>query len=190
MRALLQISMIADRILAWIAEASGWLFVVLMAVICFDVASRKMGFQIPGFGSTRLQEMEWHLHTVIFSMWLGFNYIINGHPRVDSFTEPFSMRRKAAIELAGLLIFAIPYIYVLVYFGIDFVVASYAGGEGSDAPTGLSHRWIIKSLFFAGLVLLMVALVSMTLRLIVYLFGPPQLREAAKPPLSEAPLSI
>ena len=190
MRVLLRVSALTDRVLGWIAEASGWLFVVLMAVICFDVASRKMGFQIPGFGSTRLQEMEWHLHTVIFSMWLGFNYLINGHPRVDSFTEMLPIRRKAAMELAGLLVFAIPYIYVLVYFGIDFVVASYVGGEGSDAPTGLPHRWIIKSLFFAGLVLLMAALVSMALRLIVFLFGPPQLREQAKPPLSDPAISI
>ena len=36
----------------------------------------------------------------------------------------------------------------------------------------------------------MIALLSMAARLIVYLFGPPQLREAAKPPLSDAPLSI
>lgn len=190
MRALLRVSAVIDRALGWIAEASGWLFVVLMVVICFDVASRKMGFQIPGFGSTRLQEMEWHLHTVIFSMWLGFNYLINGHPRVDSLTEALPLRRKALIELGGLLFFAIPYIYVLVYFGVDFVTASYVGGEGSDAPTGLPYRWIIKSLFFAGLVLLMAALVSMALRLIVYLFGPPPLREAAKPPLSDPAVSI
>ena len=34
--------------------------VVLMVVICFDVLSRKLGFQIPGMGSAPLQELEWH----------------------------------------------------------------------------------------------------------------------------------
>ena len=45
--------------------------------------------------------MEWHLHTAIFSLWLGFNYTINAHPRVDSYVADMSLRRKAWIELAA-----------------------------------------------------------------------------------------
>ncbi len=190
MRLLLALVHATDNVLAWIAEISGWLFVALMGVICFDVVTRKVGFQVPGFGSSMLQELEWHLHTVIFSMWLGFNYIINSHPRVDSLTGTLSLRRKAVIELLGCLLFAAPYTFVLLYFGIDFVAVSYANGEASDAPTGLSQRWIIKGLFFAGLVLLMTAVVSMTVRLLVFLFGPEKLRERAKPPLSDGTIIL
>lgn len=190
MRLLLAFVHAIDNVLAWIAEISGWLFVVLMGVICFDVVTRKVGFQVPGFGSSMLQELEWHLHTVIFSMWLGFNYIINSHPRVDSLTGTLPLRKKAIIELLGCLLFAGPYIYVLLYFGVDFVAVSYATGEASDAPTGLPQRWIIKSLFFFGLVLLMAAIVSMTVRLMVFLFGPAHLRERAKPPLTDGSIIL
>jgi TRAP-type mannitol/chloroaromatic compound transport system permease small subunit len=189
MRALLALSDAANRVLERIASLSGWLFLVLMGVICFDVLTRKVGYQIPGFGSTMLQELEWHLHTVIFSMWLGYNYVINSHPRVDSYTDGLSLRSKAFIELAGCLIFAFPYTYILLYHGVGFVAFSYQIGEGSEAVIGLSHRWIIKSFLYVGLVLLMLAIVSMTLRLFVYLFGPPQLRERAKPPLTGNVLS-
>ena len=41
--------------------------------------SRKFGFQMPGMGSTRLQELEWHLHTALFSFWLGIAYVKNAH---------------------------------------------------------------------------------------------------------------
>ena len=61
-----RINVVLDRV----AMAVGWLFLVLTAVIVFDVLSRKWGFQLPGMGSTRLQELEWHLHTALFSFWV------------------------------------------------------------------------------------------------------------------------
>ncbi|MBI3198154.1 MAG: hypothetical protein HYZ40_11755 [Rhodospirillales bacterium] len=47
MRALLAVADAIERMLRAIADWSGWLMVVLMVVICFDILSRKMGFQIP-----------------------------------------------------------------------------------------------------------------------------------------------
>ncbi len=171
MRALLAIAQAIEGVLRRVADATGWLMVVLMVVIVFDVLTRKLGLQVPGVGSTRLQEFEWHLHTVIFSGWLGYNYLINAHPRVDSFTELLPIRRRAWIELIGCLIFALPYAYVCAKFGIDFVRQSYATGEGSDAVIGIPQRWIIKSFFVAGLLLLLASVVAMTLKLVVYHFG-------------------
>ena len=62
MLALLNASDVIDGILARIARLFGWLFIALVIVICWDVLTRKLGFQIPGFGSTPIQELEWHLH--------------------------------------------------------------------------------------------------------------------------------
>jgi len=181
MRLLLSISNAIETLLRWIAEATGWLMVVLMIVICFDVLSRKLGYQVPGMGSTRLQEFEWHLHTVIFSGWLGFNYFLNAHPRVDSLTQPLSHKAKAWVELVGCLIFALPYTYICAYFGVEFVRQSYMTGEGSDAVIGIPERWIIKSFFVAGIFLLFAAVIGVTLRLIVFHFGGKLSAEATLP---------
>ncbi len=190
MKALLAIITATERALEWIADLTGWLFVVLAGVICFDVLTRKVGFQIPGFGSTMLQELEWHLHSVIFSWWLGFNYLLNSHPRVDTFTAAMSTRKKAIVELTGCLIFALPFTWMLLWYGIDFVTFSYKIGEASDATNGLGKRWIIKSFFYFGLVLLMVGVLAMTTRCLLSLFGPKALREKAAPRLSGAALSV
>jgi TRAP-type mannitol/chloroaromatic compound transport system permease small subunit len=188
-KALLFVSNLLNRILERIADWSGWLFVVLAVVICFDVFTRKVGLQVPGFESTRLQEMEWHLHTVMFSMWMGHCYLLNAHPRVDSFTTALPLRKKAWIELIGCLLFALPYCCVLVYYGIPFVRVSFVTNEISDAVTGLTHRWIIKGLFVLGLILLAAAVVSTILRLIVFLFGRDVAREVELPiERSSAPL--
>src|SRR5262247_1544475 len=104
MTQLLAFSNATKWLLERIAFASGWLLIVLMCVTCIDVFGRKFGIPIP---LTKFQELEWHLHTTIFSMWLGYNYTINAHPRVDSFTERLEFRVRAWIELIGCLIFAL-----------------------------------------------------------------------------------
>lgn len=169
MNALLRIANALFRMLERIADASGWLLIVLMFVTCFDVLFRKLG--VVGFPYTKAQEMEWHLHTAIFSLWMGFNYCINAHPRVDSYTEKLGLRRKAWIELVGCCIFAAPYMLVLVWYGWDFVKTAIVFNESSDAALGLPYRWIIKGIMYAGLWLLLLAIVSVILRLIVFLFG-------------------
>lgn len=173
MRYLLAAADAIERSLRAIADWSGWLMVVLMVVICFDVLSRKAGFQIPGMGSTRLQELEWHLHTVLFAMWLGQCYILNAHPRVDTVTAHRSLRARAWIEFVGCLAFALPYVGIVAWYGLGFVAASHLTGEGSEAVVGLPQRWIIKSLFVFGLWLLLAAIVAVLLRLVVFLFGGP-----------------
>ena len=96
MDALLAISNAIVRALERIALAAGWLLIVLMTVTCVDVICRKLSIPIP---YTKFQEMEWHLHAAIFALWMGYCYVINAHPRVDSYTEALPFRRRAWIEL-------------------------------------------------------------------------------------------
>ena len=84
MNALLKLSEALRRLLERIALASGWLLVVMACVTTFDVVARKFGVQLP---YTKLQELEWHFHAAIFSLWMGYCYTINAHPRVDTFME-------------------------------------------------------------------------------------------------------
>ena len=69
MRGLLKISDAIDAVLGAIARFFAWLLPVLVIVIVFDVITRKFGFQLNIFGldlgSTRLQELEWHLHSIV-----------------------------------------------------------------------------------------------------------------------------
>jgi TRAP-type mannitol/chloroaromatic compound transport system permease small subunit len=171
MSALLAIADAIEAVLRRISGWTGWLMIVLTVVICFDVVTRKLGFQLPGMGSTRLQELEWHLHTVLFAMWLGQAYILNAHPRVDTITAHRPLRQRAWIEFIGCIAFALPYAGIVAWYGLGFVAVSFASGEGSEAVIGIPQRWIIKSLFVIGLWLLVAAIIATLLRLIAYLFG-------------------
>ena len=168
MDALLKLSEGLRKPLEWIALVSGWLMVIMACVTTFDVIARKFGVPLP---YTKLQELEWHFHAAIFSLWMGYCYTINAHPRVDSFTERMTYRGKAWVELIGCVLLALPYITVVSYYSIDFVASSYAINEQSDSTVGLTHRWIIKGIYAAGLWMVVAGIVSVMLRVIVFLFG-------------------
>jgi TRAP-type mannitol/chloroaromatic compound transport system permease small subunit len=176
---LLSASRTIERLLHAISMAAGWLFVVCTVVIVFDVLSRKFGFQVPGMGSTRLQELEWHLHTALFCFWLGTAYLRNAHVRIDILVSNTSPRRLARIELLGVLLFALPYCLVAIYFSYDFFHIAWQYNEYSDSATGLPWRWIPKGIISIGLILLLVAVIAVGLRLVVYLWGPERVRGAA-----------
>lgn len=176
---LLSISNAINAVLGRIGAAAGWLFLAAVGVIIFDVLSRKFGFQIPGMGSTRLQELEWHLHTALFSFWIGVGYIRNTHVRIDVATTKASPRAHAWLELLGCIVFAIPYTVIAIYFSADFAWISFVDNEGSESANGLPYRWIPKGFLFIGLGLLLAGVLSVLMRTIVFLFGPERLRHAA-----------
>ena len=168
MNTLLRLSEALRRLLEGIALASGWLMVVMALVTSFDVVARKFGMDLP---YTKLQELEWHFHAALFSLWMGYCYTINAHPRVDTFSERMTYRGKAYIELVGCLLLALPYVALVSYYSIDFVHQSYLLGEHSDSTVGLTHRWIIKGVYAAGLWLVVLGILSVLLRVIVFLFS-------------------
>ncbi|MCW5751716.1 MAG: TRAP transporter small permease subunit [Alphaproteobacteria bacterium] len=164
MQFLLKVADGIDAVLGVIGRIAVWLFIVCVVVICFDVVTRKVGFQIPGMGSTRLQELEWHIHAALFSFWIGLAYVRNAHVRIDIITSSLSRRKQAIIEVLGCIFFAIPYCMVVLYYSFDFAHRSFIQNEFSDAPTGLPYRWIIKGILFLGLVLLSSAVISVLIR--------------------------
>ena len=181
MLALLSLCEKIEKVILAIADIAAWVFILMMVTIVFDVLSRKLGFQIPSFGSTRLQELEWHFHIILFMLWLGANYVRNEHVRVDVAVHNVSTQKRVWIECIGLIFFALPFCSLSVYFSYDFALNSFAQKEVSSAATGLPLRWIIKSILTLGLALLWLAVLSKIIRCIVYLFGPEDLKEHAKP---------
>lgn len=181
---------IVDRFGKW----ASWLIVPLVLITCFDVIIRKMtwrnedGSIIFGlqywlvnnasefFGSTLLQELEWHLHTGLFALVLAYGYIYNTHVRVDLVRETLQFRKKAWIEFLGVTFFLIPFCLITTYFAFDYAYSSWAIGEISASTVGLSNRWIIKSVLVVGLILVVVAGFAVWLQTYLILWGEPNRR--------------
>ena len=161
-----------------------WFMMPLVLITIFDLGLRKTGeFQLylvenvsSIFGSTLLQELEWHSHTVLFTLVLGYGYIWNTHVRVDLVRETLAFRKKLWCEWVGLTFFFIPYLCVLSYFAFIYAYDAWAIGEISASLVGLSHRWIIKSFLVAGIIVAIAAGVAVWLQITFALFGPKNVR--------------
>ena len=189
MRSLLTVADQLEAIPQKFGKLGAWLVLPLIGIIMFDVITRKFQFMQQWIMSTplydfmsptKLQELEWHLHAALFLLALGYAYTVNAHVRVDLMREKMSDRNQAWVELLGICFLMIPYIAVVMYYGWAFVHQAWESNESSDAMTGLSHRWVIKSFVLIGLGLALMAGISTLIRQVVYLFGPEELRAQVK----------
>jgi len=167
---------------------AAWLLVPLVLITVLDVVARKLtwrgadgvhGVQIwlvstfgRMFESTLLQELEWHLHTALFALVLGFGTIYNTHVRVDLIRDHLQFRKKAWLEFLGLSCFMIPYLLLLIYFCTPWVGESFVLGEISRSTVGLSHRWVIKGILVVGLIVATAAGIAVWLQVVYLLWGP------------------
>ena len=164
---LLKLIRFIENIVTFFGKFGAWLAIPLITIIIFDIITRRFFV----LGSTKLQEMEWHLHTSLFLLVLGYAYLKDAHVRIEIVREKYSVKVKAILETLGIIIFLIPYTILVIYFGIDFVQRSFSMNEVSSALTGLSHRWIIKSFIPIGMLLLLLAGFSLLLKNLIYIYG-------------------
>ena len=181
-RRLTAISDTLENISLWIGSRAAWASVFMMVVIMSDVILRRY-FVI---GSTRLQEMEWHIHGFLFLMTLGYGYAHGAHVRIELFREKWSERRKAWVELLGGVFFLIPYCLAVIWFGWDYTAMSFANNESSATATGLPYRWIIKGVLVFGFILLLMNALSVVVRSALWLIaGDEDAHDKLAPELSD-----
>jgi TRAP-type mannitol/chloroaromatic compound transport system permease small subunit len=179
----LRISESLRKFVDLVGRFGSWLFIPMILITVMDVILRKIGVQYwlivhagRMFDSTVLQELEWHFHTGLFTLVLGYGYIWNTHVRVDLIRENLAFRKKAWLEFFGLTFFLLPYCAIVIYFAFVYAYDSYMMNEISASTVGLTHRWIIKSVLVFGLLVIVVAGVSVWLQVVIVLWGPRDLR--------------
>jgi TRAP-type mannitol/chloroaromatic compound transport system permease small subunit len=84
----------------------------------------------------------------------GYTLLHNGHVRVDIFYARLSPRAKAWVDLGGTLVFLLPWLGILVWYGWPFVSLSWRLLEGSAQAGGCPGYFLLKSavVAFAALV--------------------------------------
>ncbi len=135
-----------------------WLVLAMVLLVSYDVAMRYF-FQS---GSVALQEMEWHLFSLIFLIGAAYTLKHDDHVRLDLFYKSKFMddRRRAWIDLFGSIFLLIPFCILIISSAWPFVYQSYIHLEGSPDPGGLPYRWILKASIPLGFTFLLLQGVS------------------------------
>ncbi|MDB4824665.1 TRAP transporter small permease subunit [Saprospiraceae bacterium] len=164
---MLSIITIIESIIRWIGEKSSYINVLLVMIICIDVFMRY----ILNTTQTWVIELEWHLFALIFLLGASYTLQEDQHVRVDLFYADRSYKSKAWINLAGTLLFLVPWCLILINSSFNYATNSWMMNEGSPNPGGLPARYIIKYCMTFGFVLLLLQGIAVIYRSVQTIFS-------------------
>ena len=159
-----------DRFVVAVGKLSSWLWIGVLVVVLANVFARF----VLNAGSVALEELSWHLFGAAMMLTLAYAVVRDDHVRVDVLHEKFSPKAKAIIELAGLVLLALPIVYLMIEVLVPYAYKAFELSERSQAPSGLPHRFIFKSVLPLALMLVWVAMFSRVLRCTTLLFRFPR----------------
>jgi len=139
---LVKFETIVEYIIDIVGKMTSLLLFLMIFNVFFDVIMRYF-FRNSSVG---MQEMEWHLFSIVILFGVSVALKDEGHVRVDFLYEKFSVRKKAIINIIGTTFFLLPLALLVASGSFGFVMDAYTSGEISEDPGGLTHRWIIKSM--------------------------------------------
>jgi TRAP-type mannitol/chloroaromatic compound transport system permease small subunit len=155
-----------EQFILKIGHAFSWLSALLIFAIIVQVVFRY----VFNSGLVKLEELQWHLYGALIMVGLSYANILDSHVRVDLLYQRFSKKTKSVIEIGGIVLLLIPFLYVVFFHSLDFVKDSFIHNEHSAAPNGLPYRWLIKAFIPLGCILFFISSIARLLRSVMLLF--------------------
>ena len=165
--------MLAGRSLEALAIALVLLMLAIVAQVLFSALDINpvltFSERLPLLGDAitlnSLLDFQWHLLVIVGLLPAGLVWLRDRHIRVDFLYSGQPERQKRRIDLAGNILFAVPFFLLMIPAAWSFMERAWTSGEGSRNG-GLNDLWLIKSILPLGISLLALAVLIETLRLV------------------------
>lgn len=144
-----------NRFNAAIGKGASLLVLVMLAVGGWNVVGRYLG-AIMGrnLSSNAFIEAQWYLFALVFLLGAAWTLQRDGHVRVDVLQSRWRPRRRALADLAGTLLFLLPFCLLMIAASWGAVQFSWQILEQSSDPGGLP-RYPLKAMLPLSFLLLM-----------------------------------
>lgn len=148
-----------------IGNVFSWLSLAIVAV-CFTVVVQRYVFS-----ATQLwmQDLYVWLNGAMFTAVAGFALLRNDHVRVDILYRPAQTRTKATIDLIGVVVFLLPFCWIVAVYGWPFVSRAWRIHEGSANVGGMPGLYILKAFILVFATVVALQGIAMALRSILVL---------------------
>jgi TRAP-type mannitol/chloroaromatic compound transport system permease small subunit len=140
---------LSRRLLHWaecevhvIGISVSWL-TLAMVLVTFTVVVLRYGFNL---GWIAAQESVTYLHATVFMLAAAWALQTDGHVRVDIFYRDASPKHRAIIDLAGTVLFLLPFCVFMLVISWEYVASSWKLLEGSREARGIHGVYLLKSL--------------------------------------------
>jgi TRAP-type mannitol/chloroaromatic compound transport system permease small subunit len=155
-----------DRLNEAIGKAVGWLILAAVLLSAGNAVMRKA----LNMSSNALLEMQWYVYGAAFLLAAAYTLKQNEHIRIDIVYGALSRRAQHWIDLLGHVFFLMPFVVLMDFFFLPYVLNSFRSGELSNNAGGLI-LWPAKSLLLAGFVLLTLQGVSEIIKKVAVMRG-------------------
>ncbi len=135
-----------EKVIGRIVDGIGYLLAIVLLLMTLNVSYDVMMRYVFHNSSVGMQELEWHLFSVMILFGVGYALKHEAHVRVDFLYDTMSLRTKSIINITGTLLFLIPLALLILTGSFDFVRDAFISHEISDDPGGLPYRWVIKAM--------------------------------------------
>lgn len=160
-----------DRLNGAIGHFVRWLVALMVFFGAFNAVARYLNrFTDTNLASNAYLEAQWYLFSLVFLLGAAYALREDAHVRVDVLYGRLGPRGKAWIDLAGTVLFLIPFSILMLWVSWPSVAASWRVRELSPDPGGLP-RYPIKTVALVAFVLLLLQGVSQLYKQVALLRG-------------------
>jgi TRAP-type mannitol/chloroaromatic compound transport system permease small subunit len=154
MRVLLSISALIDRFSSLLGAVVSWMCLLMILIGAFNAIARYAGRFIGfNFSSNAMLETQWYLFAALFLLGASWTLQQDAHVRVDVLFGRLSKKHRAIVDVAGGLLFLLPFCIFGIWTSMDYVLHSWQEWEVSPDPGGLP-RYPVKTLIPTAFALL------------------------------------
>ncbi len=151
---LLTLSRGIDWLTTQFGRLAGLLVLLMVGFGAFNAVARYVGrFTETQLSSTALVEGQWYLFSLVFLLAAAYTLKRDQHVRVDVLYGRLGPRAQAGIDLAGTVLFLLPFCVFALWVSFPTVRNSWSVLEVSPDPGGLP-RYPIKSAILVSFTLL------------------------------------
>lgn len=191
MSVLLKVSKAIDRFTGGVGRLVGWLTLAMLLIGAYNAlvryvdAKRWIDTQL---SSNAFIELQWYLFSLVFLLGAAYALRQDAHVRVDVLYGRCSPRARAWINVAGTVLFLLPFSVIVLWLSLPAVASSWEVREVSPDPGGLP-RYPIKAVIPVAFLLLIAQALSELIKQVAFLAGgePGEGERGARAPQEGAP---
>lgn len=155
---------------AFVGALLGWLVVVMIILQGFVVVVSNF-FADTSLGPhlTAMQEVVTWMFGTTFMLGAAYTLYYDEHVRVDVFYRLLSSTGRAWVNLLGTLVLLVPAMLTILWFGWDYVSASWKINESSN--NDLPGLYVLKSMLIIMTVQMLIQAAVMVMESCLVIFG-------------------
>ena len=180
---LLALSKRIDRMSEFLGRWVAWLVLAAVLISAANAITRK-AFNL---SSNAFLEIQWYLFAAVFLLAAGYTLMRQEHVKIDVVSGRFSKRTQIYIDLVGLCLFLLPFVFTIIRLSMPLVINAFVTNEMSSNAGGLI-RWPVFAMLPLGMLLLGIQAISEIIKRVAFLQGlvpDPTRKHAGKTPEEE-----